>query len=170
MELISPPYPKDGCTLRNFIQELINLYDWIYEHKDFALNQLEELTLEISLSESDFNALGNRPTVQDMDRLLNVSIADIHHTWSMMRQIRMKFDSMVRDFEDDWDCKISRSNRVYAVYFAVGIYKSAFLTFEHKEFHREKSKTEFMKEIKNLFSMLAKGDNEDEDETPDFMN
>lgn len=170
MELISPPYPKDGCTLRGFTQELINLYDWIHTHKDFALGQLEELNLDISLSESDFHALGNRPTLQDMDRLLNVAIADIHHTWSIMRQIRMKFDSMVRDFEDDWDCKVSRSNRVYAVYFAVGIYKSAFMTFEHREFNREKGKKEFMKELKDLFSMLTKGDNDEDDETPDFIN
>ena len=153
MEIVSPPYPKNGCTMKSMIVELANLHDWILEHQNFALHHKRELELDIPLEENSFN-LGLRPTYSDMDRLLNVPIPDIATTWSAIRELRKKFDSMIRDFEDDWDCAYSVKNRVFAVYFAITVYKSAFMTYERKEMQLEDKKKEMLKQLKELFSNI----------------
>lgn len=154
MEILTPPYPLDGCTVRSLLINIGQLYDWIMEHKAFALEANKEYQLGLELN---FD-MGARPSVEkDEKRLLACPIAFIYADWKTMRGFREAYDKVVRDYEESWDSPNCVKSRATGVQAAIYLYSKMFVTYEGLEAEMEQKLKAKESQVANMLKMFITG-------------
>lgn len=157
MEIITPPYPKNNSSPRNLYQALCELYAWTAEHRDWANMEASRL----DAPESPWiPEMGPIPTPENADRFVNLSVPDMFMSWQILRQIRERFDDVVRNYEaeSDWQSDACVYHRINIVRMASLLLSVAFLNSEQREAKGQefkvKAQRDFLKKVKKAFQEI----------------
>lgn len=157
MEIISPPYPKNSTSPRGLYQALCELYAWTADHREWANMEASRLDAPESPWIPD---LGPIPLVENVDKFINLSVPDMFMSWQILRQIRERYDDVVRNYESesDWRSDASVFHRINILRMSALLLSVAFLNSEQREAKdhefKVKASREFLKKVKKAFQEI----------------
>lgn len=175
MEIDSPPFSKNSASPKTLFKSLRELYNWTATYRDWANAEASRLI------PSDSNAafipeLGPEPTTRTGELFVNLAVPDMFMSWQMLRKIREKYDSIVRNFEnqEDWNSDSCIFHRIQILKLASLLLSVAFLDYERREakYHEamKTSRKEFLAALKNAIGGLKEKSEEDDDDSTGFEN
>ena len=129
-EIHSPPYPTGSASPDRLFEHLAELITWTVEHQDWANEEFAARGApEDAFVQFEPNSHISR------EAFLNTSVRDMYVTWSAMRAIREKYDSIVRNYEDadEWSSDVAVFFRIQLVKAASLLLAVAFLDSEKRE-------------------------------------
>lgn len=156
-DIFSPPYPRQSCTTSQLRENLIELHNWVSEQQDWANMKAAELAAPVT------PWLVVIPAIPVTARFEQTAIADLFHTWQAVRQLREKFDDIVRNYEteDEWQSAPAIFFRLQLLRAAVEIISLASLSFEHREAKTqaewERRQTAVLREIGRVLNLNRDG-------------
>lgn len=158
MDILSPPYPRTNASPVALYRALCELYSWADTHRDWANSEAERL----GSPENPFvPELGPPPLPEHAERFLNLAVPDMFMSWQALRQIRERYDDIVRNYEaeSEWESDPSIYHRVNIVRMAVSLLSVAFLDSEKREAKgQEFQQAAFqalMKKLKHVFGSVG---------------
>jgi hypothetical protein len=157
MEIVSPPYPKNSTSPKDLYQALCELYAWTAEHRDWANMEANRL----DAPESPWiPEMGSVPMPKDVSKFINLSVPDMFMSWQILRQIRERYDDVVRNYESesDWQSNACIFHRINILRMASLLLSVAFLNSEQREAKdhefKVKASREFLKKVKKAFQEI----------------
>jgi hypothetical protein len=171
-EIHSPPYPTGSASPERLFEHLAELITWTVEHQDWANEEFEARGApEDAFVRFEPNSHINR------EAFLRTSVRDMYTTWSVMRAIREKYDSIVRNYEDaeEWSSDTAVFFRIQLVKAASLLLAVAFLDSEKREAKTmemmdatRKEAIKLMKKQLSSLKQLFDSEGEDDDNEIDY--
>ena len=150
-EIISPPYPADTTTVPRLLQHLVALREWLIDMRFWA----NETASEAGYPGEVVPPIEHIPAIPDLARFGVVSVVDIMRSYMGMRSLREEWDSMVRLYEDAWNCKPAVIMRLRCVQQAVMILMHAFVDPETREARQEEAHRRVMKTMHKIMRRMG---------------
>ena len=142
-----PPFATPLCTPLVLYGRLILLDDWVSPFRDWA----DEEARRFKAPDDPFIPM--TPTIpSDSSSLLGVSIPSLYRTWLTIRQVRERWDWILRIYEEHWDNDKCIFSRIMCVKTAALALREAFLDPEKHEALMEvrKNKEQMVEALKQI--------------------
>ena len=139
-EVMSPPFVTELCTSTRIHRQLRLLDHWVDAHREWANEEARLLD-----APNDPFVPVTKPVPSNPSVLANVAIPSLFRTWTTLRSIRERWDWIVRNYEEQWDCEKCIFSRVMCVKMGALVLLDAFLdpeTHEAKQHEERKNKQE----------------------------
>jgi hypothetical protein len=150
-EINYPPYPKDGATIIQQLQNFTELRSWLLENRDWA----NAIVSEAGLGREVVPAADKIVGIPALQTYLVVPVYAIHGAWKEMRMLREGWDDIVRCFEDDWDGKKAMLARLSAIHHAHRLLNKSFISHERREADDEERSNKFSDMQKDMMRKMG---------------
>jgi len=148
-EITPPPYPADFLTVAGLYRLLQSLLVWVnHEYDALADTSYYEVYKDIDVPTS----------IPEASIHANVAISDIFYTWRWLRQLREYYDTVIRDFEDEWECEVAIARRADLLQRTVKLLNNAFQSAEvrgAKSLEQEEADRIAAKQMQSKFQALS---------------
>ena len=134
-EVMSPPFVTQLCTPVRIHRQLQVLDEWVDSLRYWANEEARRFE-----APKDPLIPDTRPVPGDPSVLANVAIPSLFRTWMTLRAIRERWDWIVRNYEEHWDCDKCIFSRVMCVKMGALVLLSAFLDPETHEAQQEEER------------------------------
>lgn len=158
-ELFTPPFCKESTTPQKLFEILTELHDWVVTQADWA-------NMEASRLGYPGDTLIKRPgyVLGDGSKFLAVAVPDMFFSWYKVRQLREKYDDIVRNYEnaDEWGSDACIYHRITLIKQAADLLEVAFLDYEKKEAKEYYSYQSALKKFEGILKKFYREGSEDD--------
>jgi hypothetical protein len=133
-EVLSPPFPRPNFKIHRLLSHLSELRQWIVQNRFWANEAYAAFG-----GDGDLVPLEEHiPPIPDTHMYVSrISLCDMYQTYCYMRRLREGWDTMLRDWEEEWESKTAVKHRLSLVHAGVSILANAFVDPETREAHLE---------------------------------
>ena len=179
-DVIGPPYPTRVTTPAMQHKMLLELHDWWSSQLTEARDVLHKLPTKVcnrlfpDIPHAELLRVFSAVSVKvelNFQRYLNVSVESMGLAHTAMRAVRERFDDVLRNFENNWDCPEAILLRLILLRATQFILSVAFLSaelFEAKEAESMKKQRETyvrnlrvpVQDLQAYVRMISRGDDQ----------
>jgi len=150
IEITSPPFTTNMCTPVSAYRQLLALEGWVNSLRPWA----NEEAARFEAPDTPFIP-ELPPTPVNPAILSHVSIPSLFRTWMTMRAVRERWDWILRNYEENWDCDKCIFSRVNCVKSAADVLRYAFMDPETHEAKQEEERISHNNQVSQTLKKLG---------------
>jgi hypothetical protein len=162
-DIVSPPYPRDNETVDSMYDKIRALMGWLEYYREGSNNY-----------HGKKDCIAKPRTMATLDTHRKMPLRRFHIVFMQMRHLRVNWDSLVANYEEDWNCGRSQDVRHGLLHFGQSIADAVYLSDEMLEARADTHERECMKAmLRNTRKLLMSIDMDpyhDEEEDNDGGN